>query len=616
MPVTGMVIGEIIIEGYETAVWPRASLTRKQTVTFTAKGWQAMGGAAGYSLAATKYMLKQVQELASNRDQQPTYIQWDATALPGAALNASDLHDGWYIIDDFEPDYQNYVVTGMVSCKMTVSLVAPAPPRRVSLAYTGGALASNFSGAALPLISLPVGSTALEASFSRVGAEGNIPCILSPVASPEPLVLSSTIANLFKGGVHVYDTINTGTYPVPTSGGTFVDSHWVEVFGTDHDFVGDCVITNGLLLILLQVGSAPTCYLWNTALAVATWQQCAILHADNADLVKAYSLIRIGPEECAVVATHGFNVASTALISYRLQRGRYEVRADLRPLVSALADVNALFLAFPATWKIAYNSTKIADNVLSEGTSTLATDYGYGAGFIASTTYPFIAGFLYQNEPGTYQPLANGNANLGLGDNTSLAINASRSYAFFAIPYGVAASSITPADLQSEAETGALGAGWSSVVDAAASNGHAAKCASGTTSPNANTFGPNKAMFQQALNGTYDLWFRVRVTSIAGSTGEMTLGLWDATSSSFLASTTYAANQASTSYVWLRAVTNTVQNTGDNIQFRAVTAATLATDWFIDEVVLVPKKLGNVNDGPQDIWQQFMFDRSVRLIRQ
>ena len=205
-PIVGQTVGSVIVEGYETVNWPRGSIERKQTVSFWVKAWQALGGQAAGSSGAMKYLLKQIEELASNRDMQPCYIQWNATADPAALLNASELHDGWYIIDDFEPDYSRNVVTGLVQCRMTVTEVAPAPPRRVSVAYTGAALSTNFSGTALNLISLPSSSTALEASFTRTGGEGTIPSILSPAASPEPAVLS-TPPTLFQGGCHVFDSV-------------------------------------------------------------------------------------------------------------------------------------------------------------------------------------------------------------------------------------------------------------------------------------------------------------------------------------------------------------------------------------------------------------------------
>lgn len=204
---TGQVIGNVLIEGLETAVYGRGSIVRKQMVSFRLRGWQAMGGAAAGSQQATKYLVKQAEELAGNHDIQPVFIQWNATADPGASLNAIESHDGWYLIDSFEPDYSDFIVSGIVTVRMTVTHVAPPAPRAVAISYMGGALTTNFSGPALNLVSLPVGSTAMESSFTRTGGEGVIPSVLSPVAVPEPVLLSSSLIQIFQGGVHLYDTI-------------------------------------------------------------------------------------------------------------------------------------------------------------------------------------------------------------------------------------------------------------------------------------------------------------------------------------------------------------------------------------------------------------------------
>ena len=254
MPVIQQDIAEVIIEGFGAVPFTHGFRAEKQTVSFQAKGWQALGGAAAFSLAATKYLLKQGEELAKNPDLQPVFIQWDATAMPNPALNASDLHDGWYYIDSFEPDYQNYVVTGMVDVHMTVTEVAAAPPKRMALAYSGGALSSNFSGAATSFLTFPKNASVFEGGgYTRNGAEGALHCISAPLISPETFIPSGTVADWFKGGVHVYDTISGGN-AVPTSGGVIVNANWVEVFSPDHDFVGSCIVTNGLLLFNIQPG--------------------------------------------------------------------------------------------------------------------------------------------------------------------------------------------------------------------------------------------------------------------------------------------------------------------------------------------------------------------------
>lgn len=618
-PIVGQALDSVTVEGYEPSVWSHGSVERNQSVSFAVKAWQGVGGQSAGSSGAMKYLLKQLEELASNRDQQPVYIQWTATADGTALLNASELHDGWYYISAVEPDYSRNVVTGLVQCRMTVTEVGAAAPRPVALGYTGGALASNFSGTPTNLISLPVGSTATEASFTRTSAEGSLPTILSPVSNPLPLPLSATIANIFKGGVHVYDTINTGSNAVPVAGGTFVNANWVEVFYSDHSFVGDCVITNGLQLLLFVAGNSgtPSAYLWNTALATANWQLYATPSyndvAGNSGTLRSYKLNRVGPEEVSLTAILSTDGNKNAQVDIRLQRGRYEVRADFKPGVEASTNNTSLYLGIASPPKIVYNSTKVADNVLSESSPTVPTDYGYGAAFIASTSYPFIAGLLYQNRPGGSQPYILGNSNIvGLGDTTSLAVGSQRSYGFFAIPYGVNASYST-ANLQAEAEGGGLDPGWTSQANAAASAGNEAKCASTTVATRAALFGTG---FVPAV-GTYDVWFRVKVTTNVGSNAEMTLGLWNATDSIFVpaGSTTFNRTAMTTSYAWYRAAAAVTPTATKSMRFRAVTALTLGTDWFIDEAVMVPLTLTVDNRGPQQVYTQFAYGRDVRMIR-
>ena len=206
-PIVGQDLGSFLIEGLEYALWPRGSVPRHQVVSFSVKAWQAIGGQSANTSGAMKYLLKQIEEVASNRDLQPLYIQWNATADPAAIYTAVELHDGWYIINDFSPNYSRNVVTGLVECHMTVTQVAAAAPRSVALSYQGAALSSNYSGTALNLVSFPVGTTVYESSFSRSGGEGNIPCVLSPVASPEPAALSTTLSQIFQGGVHIFDSV-------------------------------------------------------------------------------------------------------------------------------------------------------------------------------------------------------------------------------------------------------------------------------------------------------------------------------------------------------------------------------------------------------------------------
>lgn len=844
-PVSGQLRGELMIEGVEDIAYPRGSVLREIDSEVWVHAWQSVGGQPAGSFLSARYFMKQLEQLASNRSMNPALVLWSTTAEPGA-YSAADPHDGWWEIDDFTPDYLSFLPSGYVKVHLKATWVAATAPRRMGMAYVGGALPTNFSGAALNLLSLPVGSSAMDAVFNRVGAEGNIPCILSPAApSPEPVVLSATPANIFKGGVHVYDTLNTGTNQVPTAG-LFVNANWVEVFGTDHDFVGDCVLTNGFLLLLFQAGALGVqVYFWNTALAVAAWQLYAnpLGYLDTGfggGTIRSYSPERIGAEEASLTVVFQSATPNGALLAFRLQRGVPVVRIDPRPLTQPtwLSGSNATGVLYmiPAVPKILYNSAKVADNALSEPNPSPANDYGFGAAIVTSVGAP-IGGWVYENQPGTQPAIASNILILGdigyriaiIGDgpthyyrlddpfgtsandfalsgaqngvyvaaptlgvagalladtdtavsfngttqdvtiagtagfptgagpwsieawvkfaavgdiaatqsiiasfgdggvghgcgqlylknvssvisaratigtneaisaatlnagtwyhivatydgsavtvyvngansnaaaaeagavvqgngriaarNTSgsdtlwfkgtidevafytynltaaqvlahynagavavpsQAQNSVRYYGFFVIPYGVSGS-YSAANLQAEGESGSLGTGWSSVADGAASGGNTAKAASGTVAANADTFGTS---FVPAP-GTYDAKFRVRVTSAAGAAAEMTLGLWDVTASAFVASTTFKANQAGTIYSWLVAASAITPTAGHNMQFRAVTALTLGTDWFIDEAVLLPRTLTAQNNGPQDIAQQWLFDRDQELI--
>lgn len=186
-PIAGQMRGEVMVEGAEDVAYPRGSVLREFDQDVWVHAWQALGGQVAGSFGAARYFLKQLEELASNPFMNPAFIQWSATADP-TGYNSPDPHDGWYTIDDFEPDYSSFIVSGYVKVHMKATWIATGPPRTHFIAYAGGPLSSNFSGTALNLISLPIGSTPLEASFTRTGAEGAIPCILSPVASPEPFV--------------------------------------------------------------------------------------------------------------------------------------------------------------------------------------------------------------------------------------------------------------------------------------------------------------------------------------------------------------------------------------------------------------------------------------------
>jgi len=612
-PVTGQVRGEAMVEGVGQLGYPRGAVFNEIPVEFWVNAWQAIGGQVAGSYAAARIFVKQLEELANNPSYSAHFIQWTATAQSGG-YNSVDPHDGWYEIDDFRPDYSSFIPSGWVKCTMKVTSIAPGPPRSMAMWYGGGALASNYSGAAANLIALPIGSTAQEASFTRTGAEGAIPCILSPVANAEPFVPPSIASgNLWKGGVHVYDTINTGTNAVPTAAsGLFVNANWVEVFGTDHDFVGDCVITNGLQLILTVAGgTGHALYLWNTAAASVGWQQWANLnYLDNASASggksRSYSLIRVGPEECSMAVQWDSATPQLARFVLRLQRGRYETRCDFSPLTVADASNNKLELTFTTPLKIGFNDAHAGD--INFENALASTAYGYGAVFGTSASFPFIGGFLYQNEPGTNQPAVLSSTAIGLGDTTSLAINAQRSYGFFAVPFGVSGSYST-ANLQAECESGTLGSGWSSVADAAASAGNTAELASGTASGNTDTIGSSIT----PTSGYYTIRVRYRNSGAPTNATEVQVGAL--IGGSFTAEIAVgSAIGSEATYTWLESAPFTLSG-AQTFQFQLKSGTSTSTvNHFFDEIALCPAQLTAANTGPQDIWQQFMYDRDAELV--
>lgn len=613
-PIVGQTVGLQIIEGYEQSIWPRGSVPRKQTVRFWIRAWQAIGGQSADTAGALKYLLKQIEELAGSRDQQPVYIQWTATAQP-SQINTTDSHDGWYVIDDFEPTYQGVdFPLPMADCKMTVTHIAAAPPRRVALAHSGGALATNYAAvAAANLLELPYGSFAHEASFSRTHATGIAPLsILSPIANPESFTPPAALSNYFASGVRVFDTVNTGTNPVPLAG-LYVNANWVEVFGTDHNFIGDCVITNGLLLLVPQPTGITLCYFWDTTVATPAWQGGPNLQPAGI-VLRSYSLDRVGAEEAGVttICSDGANIFH---VRYRLQRGRYEVRMDFRDPLGAYAQPYRLLAQSFTGIKISYNSTNLRDPVLDLVDPFSATDYGFGAYFFTSPVQHAIFGWLTQNQTTSALPYWNvAGGYSGPGDTVSQPINTWRSYAFFAIPFGTNGVYST-SNLQGECESFTLSGGFANVVDAGSSGGRAAKLPSGTA-VGAIALGPGAAL-DAGATGSYDLWIRIRVTSAASATAQLRLGWYDGTAGAYVASNDFSPSNFTTSYGWYRVLNGFgVTGNGHSQEFRAISVTNAAaTDFWLDEMALVPRTLSLDNRGPQDLWQQFMYDRSVRWVR-
>lgn len=610
-PAWQQLTGSVVVEGDQEIYYPRGGGTRSRTETIWLIPSGSIGGAVAGSQDAVLYLLRQLLELVNNRQLNPCLIQWRS----GGGIIVSDSEDGWHIITDIKPNVEN-IWTGIIPVEITTIYLGPFSTNQIGMAYTGDRLPTDFFlNSVSPLIAFPLGATVFESTFNRVGAEGNIPCITSPVANPSWFVPSGTIANLFKGGVRVFDTINTGTFAVPTV--SFVNSGWVEVFGVDHKFIGDCVITNGLIMLFFDAQGVASFYLWNTATSPAAWQKiCDIGYVDSSgnvgQTIQAFSLRQVGLEQSSINLIINTSIA-LASFSIFLKRGQYNVKLIYRSLNdNGAASSGPILVNLPANGpKIVFNADHVADNVNppNELSASPGQTAGFGAGFIANSAQPFIFGFLYIYVPNLNQPQGYGatNKDISVGDN-GVGIDEERTYGIFATPYGIAASYST-ANLQGEAESGTLGAGWTSQANAVASNANEAKCASGTTTGNADTWGTAFV----PLAGQYDIWVRMKVTSAAGGSNEMQIGWWDNDTSAFVSSTTYKPNQVTTGYLWYKVASLVTPTATKNMRFRAVTVATIGTDWFIDEACAIPRTTSSGANGVNQISDQFFADLSVQM---
>lgn len=136
---------------------------------------------------------------------------------------------------------------------------------------------------------------------------------------------------------------------------------------------------------------------------------------------------------------------------------------------------------------------------------------------------------------------------------------------------------------RSEATSFTFGNGWSSVADASAVGGRAAKVSAGT--------GPSSGAFGTEFvpdPGAYDLWYRVRVASKSGTTPQIILTLTDISAGSYAASSTFKPSQANTEYSWLLVASNVVPTSGHRVRFQINVSVGLTTDWYVDEAVMVP----------------------------
>lgn len=568
----------------------------------------AIGGQTLHSHQANEILARQIEEFAGNPlycGLTPVYIQWFAG---GSVATTQVPQDGYYLIESLTVDYHD-TQFGIIQIKMKVVFLyaeSTPPVHTVSMWWGGGSRTTGYTGIATPWQAFPPGGTYSFGTDTThfVGAETTVPVYLTNGTLPNPIYFqeSSTISNWFIGGCHVYDTINTGTYPVPTT--TFVNPQWVEVFGRKHVFTGDIWITNGFIALLIQVGQIGIkVYAWDTS-GTPQWRQKGTLNcqdnASNNATVIGVNFIMVGPDYVWLRVMLG---TSTAQIRLWLmwQRGERTVDIAPQPLTATNTNINALSFSFTNAPKITANESNVVDMPTQGNTNLPPTGtYGWSASF--GTLDNLITIFNWQTPPGTAQPNTVGTASIGFGDGATPLINLIKHYALGFLP-------MTTTNLQSEAETGSLGTGWSTGTTIAGYSGTGeAICASATASGNADLWG---TAFIPAV-GQYDVWVRVAVSAHTSSTAQWQMGLWDATSSAFVASTTYAPNNAvftaNNTFLWVRVATNVTPTAGHNMQFRVVTTATTDTVLYVDQAVLVPKtSFGTLNNFPQDIWQQYMW---------
>jgi hypothetical protein len=357
---------------------------------------------------------------------------------------------------------------------------------------------------------------------------------------------------------------------------------------------------------------------------VPAWQNYAsVRYYDNGNVtgnLQALRPVRVSSEESAIELTQSTSGNNAATWVIGLKRGRFEVSASLRPLTQANTGGLALLLLLTGASKIAYNSGRVADMALNDTTVPVVSDYGYGCGFAASAANPYIVGLLYQNQPGGLQPQLTGSLNvIASGDTISLSKDSQRAYGFFAIPFGVSGS-YSPANLQQEMESVTLTSGFVSAADPGASGGSVARLPSGTAIG---------AVAQQTTAwgagvGIFDIWARVRVTSAASATIQLRLGLYNAITGWVAGGySDYAPSAFPVAYgpsAWVRVATAYTPAAANNHSLRAegITNAA-ATDFWVDEMVVVPKRLylgtTSLQAGPQDVWQQWLHNLEVRMVR-
>jgi hypothetical protein len=437
---TGQEIYQAFTEGVAAYAYPRGTRLRQWTVkgvflSNDLSGYQtpSMGLFPRGSFRANKLRAKQFEEFVGNRENMACYIEWFA----GGNIESEDQpDDGWYIITKFHTN-KTMAFFGIIEWEMEVVYVSPGNQRGHKLWWRGGALTSTFPYAGDWSLATPLDATTPLASIVVHSFEGDINLIPKPNLASSPFAFNTTTPNLLKGGVHTFDTTIDSTRPNATPPTTTL-SHaptWVEAFGADHRFLGDIVVTNGVLMCVIPVTTQPQklmdVYWWDSIETL--WRKAGSLAwNDNTrtrgNLLSA-TLRKTGPEK-AEVRMIAYTSTAEAEVVFKLERGRRFGRVDLRPLTLDNTSEYALeWIPVSAGWHT-FNSTLNS----SAAASNLAVDiyFGFAGFYYADAAQEWSAGFLYQNPPSTHMPIWT-TAGIGFGD-TGQKVDTVTSYGFFVTP--------------------------------------------------------------------------------------------------------------------------------------------------------------------------------------
>jgi hypothetical protein len=74
----------------------------------------------------------------------------------------------------------------------------------------------------------------------------------------------------------------------------------------------------------------------------------------------------------------------------------------------------------------------------------------------------------------------------------------------------------------------------------------------------------------------------------SGKTPEMVLAVVDLDAGRYVASATLRPNQVRTSYTWVLVASGITPAAGHHARFQTNIASRLSTDWYLDQVLMVP----------------------------